>query len=210
MSIKDDYYIRPLDYQSIKYYIENYHYLERMGSCSYGYGVYEIEDRKLGELIGVISYGIPASRTLCKGVCGEDERDEVLELTRLWTIDDSPRNLESWFIANTIKDIDYDIIVSYADSNENHIGYVYQATNWLYTGMTSASSYHTVDGQHSRTIGNNYTLKELKEKFGDKVKKLKRSKKHRYVYFNCNKRRKRELMEKLNYPIKEYPKLEKE
>lgn len=30
--------------------------------------------------------------------------------------------------------------------------------------------------------------------------------KHRYVYFNCNKKRKKELLKKLKYPILPYPK----
>ena len=50
------------------------------------------------------------------------------------------------------------------------------------------------------------SLQELKEKFGDKFKLIDRPRKHRYIYFNCNKWRKKELLNKLKYEIKPYPK----
>ena len=33
-----------------------------------------------------------------------------------------------------------------------------------------------------------------------------RPQKHRYIFFNCNKRRKKELLNKLKYKILKYPK----
>ncbi len=32
------------------------------------------------------------------------------------------------------------IIVSYADTSQNHHGYIYQATNWIYTGLTKKNT----------------------------------------------------------------------
>ena len=41
---------------------------------------------------------------------------------------------------------------------------------------------------------------------GDKVKFVERPRKHRYIFFNADRRRKRELLKKLRYPILPYPK----
>lgn len=210
MSIKDDYYIRPISYADAKYYVENYHYLERASQMSYSFGVYEIDDGRLGDLVGVITYGKPASPSLCNSICGEEESGQVMELTRLWTKDSTPRNLESWFIANTIKRVQEDIIVSYADHSQGHAGYVYQATNWIYTGMGAGGTTWVIEGvnKHSRHLLDEYeSIEEAKKDLGDRLKKEKVSKKHRYVFLNCNRRRKKYLKKELNYPVKEYPKL---
>ena len=41
----------------------------------------------------------------------------------------------------------------------------------------------------------------------DFVEEYYSSLKHRYIYFNCNQKRKKELLKKLKYKIQPYPKL---
>ena len=50
----------------------------------------------------------------------------------------------------------YDLIlVSYADTQMNHNGYIYQATNWIYIGMTKSRTDKYVEGnRHSRHYDN--------------------------------------------------------
>ena len=45
------------------------------------------------------------------------------------------------------------LIVSYADTQQKHLGIIYQATNWIYTGVSIAESF-VIDGKktHSRSI----------------------------------------------------------
>lgn len=45
-------------------------------------------------------------------------------------------------------------IVSYADPEQGHVGTIYQAMNWFYTGKTSRSRQYLVDGvwRHNREI----------------------------------------------------------
>jgi hypothetical protein len=50
------------------------------------------------------------------------------------------------------------------------------------------------------------SIQEIKDKWGDKVKFVERPRKHRYIFFNATKRRKKELLAKLQYPILPYPK----
>jgi hypothetical protein len=50
------------------------------------------------------------------------------------------------------------------------------------------------------------TNEQIRAKWGDKVKWVERPRKYRYVYFNANKRRKKQLLSELRYPILPYPK----
>jgi len=208
MGIKDIYEIRKISYKEAMDFVVKNHYLHRKAPCSYAFGLFEKINPD--NLIGVITYGTPSSAPLRKGVCGESEILNVIELTRLWIKDGTPRNTESYFIGNTIPLVNKEIIVSYAEIEQGHIGYVYQATNWIYTGLSAKRTNWTVEGidKHCQTIADKYTSKQLKELYGDKFTLVDRPRKHRYVYFNCNRRRKKELLKKLKYEIKPYPKIQ--
>ena len=175
-------------------FILNKHYAQRKPSISYAYGLY-----KDNELIGILTIGKPASNSLCEGVCGPQYKSNVYELNRLCVNDNLPKNTLSWFVSRVLKSLKNEdlIIISYADTGINHTGYIYQATNFIYTGATrERTDKYTPNGKHSR----HYT---------DEFKHLRkfRSSKHRYIYFT-SKKIKKECLPKLNYPIQEYPKTE--
>lgn len=111
-------------------------------------------------------------------------------------------------IGNTIPLVGKEIIVSYAEIQQGHLGVVYQATNWIYTGLSSKRTNWTIEGndKHCQTIADKYTAKEIREKYGDKFSLVDRPRKHRYVYFNCSKTRKKQLLKKLKYKIEAIPK----
>lgn len=164
------------------------HYAKRIPSVSYCFGLFQNI-----ELIGVCSIGKPASPSLCIGVCGETESQFVYELNRLIIKDGLPKNTLSWFVAQCLKKLPQMILVSYADSQQGHHGYIYQATNFLYTGATKErTDIGAEDGSHSR----HYKTGETQRKF--------RSSKHRYIYFIGNMKKK--WLKKLRYPIQSYPK----
>ena len=154
-------------------------------------------------------YGTPSSAPLRRGICGDDEKNNVIELTRLWIDDKIGKNAESYLIGNTIKKIDKEIVVSYSEIEQGHRGVVYQATSFFYTGLSAKRTNWTVEGidKHCQTIADKYTSKELKEKYGDKFKLVPRPRKHRYVFINAKKKRRKTLINKLKYPILPYPKL---
>lgn len=208
MSIKDDYYIKQIDYQAAMKLIIKNHYLHRTCPCSYAFSLFNLKD----EIVGVVIYGVSCSSTLLKGICGEVEKHNVYELTRLWLSDDLPKNCESYLISNTIKLLDKEIIVSFADSSQNHIGYVYQATNFIYTGLSAKFRDPKVKGlehQHHATYAHGMSMAQVREKYGEEnVYYVDRPRKYRYIFFNANKKRKKELMKELKYPILPYPKLE--
>lgn len=205
MGLKEIFQIEPIDYKQAMEIVIEKHYLHRKAPCSKAFGLF-----RDGECFGVVTYGISPSSTLLKGVCGEDEAKNIYELTRLWIDDSVPKNGESYLIANSLKNLEKEIIISFADTSQNHIGYVYQATNFFYTGLSAKFRDPKVKGlehQHHATYANGLTNKQVIEKFGaENVYFVERPRKHRYVYFNANGKRRKELLRKLNYPILPYPK----
>ena len=176
----------------------NKHYAKRIPSISYAFGLY-INN----VLEGVCTFGKPPSPTLCVGVCGEHNSKYVYELNRLITNDDLPKNSLSFFVSKCLKMLPPLIIVSYADSSQNHNGYIYQATNWLYTGL-SAKTTERYDiknpNKHSKSLTENKNLnyKDLAVR--------ERPQKHRYIYFAGSKKQNKKWLKQLNYKIHKYPK----
>ena len=187
--IKDLYEVKKISYQDTKPFILDIHYAKRMPSISYAYGLF-----LNNELVGIISYGSPASPSLCKGIAGEKNKKLVIELNRL-VLKNNKKNEASMLIGASFKLLPKPkIIVSYADTAQDHLGVVYQATNFLFTGTSKPrTDMAGKDGKHSR------------HHLGDRTKRVYRSAKHRYVYLLGNKRQKRQLKEELKYGIMDYP-----
>lgn len=106
------------------------HYLHRRPPISHAFGIYVRR-----ELLGVVTYGTPASRHLQMSACPTDP-GLVLELNRLWLDDCLGPNSESWFVSRTLKMLPPRIVVSYADPLWGHYGYIYRALNFHYAGWT--------------------------------------------------------------------------
>ena len=179
-------------YEDTKDFILNKHYAQRMPSISYAFGLF-IDDT----LRGVCTFGKPASPSLCKGICGEEYKAHVYELNRLVVDDGLPKNTLSRFVSRCLRQLKPEdlIVVSFADEGKGHHGYIYQATNWLYTGKTKQrTDKYSGPNKHSRH-------------YDDSMNHLRkvRTSKHRYVYFTGES--KKSFLSALNYPIHDtYPK----
>ena len=178
--------------------MRNYHYLGRPpGTTAKCYGLY-----RGGEVMGAIIYGNIFRKNAAR-ICGVKWADSVLELSRLWVTDELPRNTESWFIARSLRLLradrpDIAILLSYADSNVGHVGTIYQATNWLYTGAST-------EGQTVDSDGNPISRRKLK-RGATGYTRAHRCPKHRYVMFLGARHTRRELRHSLRWPVLPYPK----
>ena len=184
-------FVREVSYDEIKPFILKIHYARRMPCVTHSFGLF-----KDNELIGVVTYGIPASNSLCRGIAGDKNRYNVYELNRLVILPKyNGSNYASILVGRSLRMMPRrSFIVSYADTGWGHVGYVYQATNWLYTGKTAERTDIYSDG-HSRHY-------EKQEK-----RRITRTGKHRYVYLVGNKKERKEMMRELRYEVfKEYPK----
>ena len=190
-------YVRRIPYSEAKPFIESIHYSRKMPNVTDAFGLFVG-----GEMVGVVTYGIPASHPLCIGLAGEKNVNMVKELNRLAIL---PKytgggyNYASYLVSHSLKELPKGtFVVSYADTAWTHVGYVYQACNFLYTG-TSAKRLDTYQpgGLHPRAYN----------KDDHSALYQTRSTKHRYVYLVGSKSDKRRMMKELKYPvIKEYPK----
>jgi hypothetical protein len=191
MSVTKKYSVKPIDSDQTYEWLLYKHYAKRIPSISYAFGLFEAE-----VLMGVLTIGKPASPSLYDGICGKEFSKYVYELNRLCIEENLEKNVLSFFVSNSLKIIKDDLIlVSYADSLWNHSGYIYQATNWIYTGATKErTDIGHEDGTHSRHYDKNidYSIRKF------------RSSKHRYVYFLG--RSKKNFRLNLKYKIEPYPK----
>lgn len=204
MSLKE-YDIKKIDYKTAMGIIVEHHYLHRKAPCSIAFGLF-----KDSLIKGVVCYGTPSSSSLRRGIAGDENTNNVVELTRLWVDDSVPKNGESYLIGNTIKHSGKEIVVSYADTSVGHLGVVYQATNFLYSGLSAKRTNWTISGvdKHCQTLADKYTSTEIRELYGDRFSLQPRPRKHRYIYINAKPKRRKELISQLKYPIKPYPKKE--
>ena len=184
--------------------LKKVHYAKRIPSISYAFGLY-----KGSHLVGVVTYGSPPSPPLAMGICGKQYKNNVIELNRLCLIENNKNNA-SFLVGNSLKLLpNPKIVVSYADTSMNHTGYIYQATNFIYTGLSDKRTEWRIknSNMHSKTICEQYSLEERKNNT-EKFEVVDRPRKHRYIYFVGNKKQKKELLKNLKYSIKPYPKTE--
>ena len=202
MSIKDLYCVKKISKDFIKEWIMNTHYAKRRCSVSYGYGLI-----KNNKVMGICTFGSPASRPLCVGLCGKEYASNVLELNRLVKFDCLEKNVTSYFVSQCLNLLPRPkIVVSYADTSQNHNGYIYQACNFLYTGLSAKRTEWRMKNSnlHSKSICDRFTLEERKNNSNFYI--AKRPQKHRYVIFIGNKTDKKKFKSLLKYKIQDYPK----
>ena len=170
------------------------HYAKRLPIITDAFGLFCNK-----ELRGVVTYGHPPTPHLCRGICGEDYAPFVRELNRL-CLQSNDKNEASILIGRSLKLLEKPrIVVSYADAGFGHVGYIYQATNFIYTGLSAKRKdpleFDTTGGKHAR---------HSRGKWGKDLKD--RPRKHRYVFFVGDKRQKKKMRESLNYKVFPYPK----
>lgn len=201
----EGYAVQPVLSKDTYEYLRDIHYAHRIPSISHAFGLF-----RNGDMVGAITYGTPASSTLCRGVCGDDWQPFVLELNRLVLRDNQP-NEASRLVAGSLRLLPAPrIIVSFADTAQDHHGIVYQATNFLYTGLSARFRDPRVRGlehQHHATYAHGLTNRQVIEKYGaENVYFVERSRKHRYVTFVGDRRQRKQMRAALRYDVLPYPK----
>jgi hypothetical protein len=181
------------------------HYLHSKPPISSAFGIIRND-----EIVGVCTFGKPMP-SVQVGVTGgkmvdiekkgKGRHKNVFELNRLWIADDvTDHCIESKFVAWCLRQLKKEnpnqILVSYADGSitnsvtgKNHVGVVYQAVGFLYTGLSVEFTDITLQG-----YGDHRSVpKEMQgEKVGNRrtwadnpnVLREERSRKHRYVWFS--------------------------
>lgn len=204
MSIKEKYTVRTIDLFQCKEWIMKKHYAKRMPTVEYSFGLY---DKNI--LIGVCTFGCPP-RVMNDGESVfKTYRVKTLELNRLVVNDGLEKNSLSFFVATVLKLLPKPLcIVSYADFTFGHNGYIYQATNWIYTGLNQIHEREWfLNGKeiHQRSLsGKGLTSAKSKTEMGLVAGEY--TKKHRYFHFLGNKQEVNKMKSDLVYDMLPYPK----
>lgn len=117
--------------KAIRYACLNFHYAKAIPVNTIGYNVYNDS----GEWCGVILYGTGATPNI--GRPYNLPIGGVLELVRVAL--NGKQEKTSQAVALSLKQLKADVphcrlVVSFADCDQKHLGTIYQATNWIYTG----------------------------------------------------------------------------
>jgi hypothetical protein len=200
--------IRPISRKECEPFILGIHYAKRFPSITYAFGMFQNN-----ELIGIVTYGTPPSSTLRRGVAGDDYIDKILELNRL-VLKYNRKNEASRLISKSLKMLPESVVVSFADTEQGHVGYVYQACNFMYTGLSAKRTDWKIKGKehlHGQTIADEFRgienrAEAIRQKYGDDFYLKERSRKHRYVYIVGSKTFKKKALQSLKYDIMNYPK----
>lgn len=208
MSIKFKYSVKSIDSFQCKEWCLKKHYAKRLPPIQHAFGLFDAENT----LQGIVTYGTPVSSTL-RDLW--NNKYKLMELNRLVINEGLDKNVLSYFVSQSLINMPKPlVIVSYADTSKNHHGYIYQATNWLYTGLSIPFKDVAVKGlenQHHSTIedlvrGKENRIEALREMFGDRLYYVDRPQKHRYFYFIGKKSETKDMLKMLPYEIKPYPK----
>lgn len=193
--LEEDKWVRRITYEETKPFLLGIHYARRMPCVTDAFGLF-IQG---GKCIGCVTYGVPASYHLCVGIAGKKNKDDVLELNRLVILPEyNGKNYASFLVGRSLKMLpNHTFVVSYADTGWSHVGYIYQATNFLYTGMSAKrTDTYQPSGLHPRAYDKN-NHSEYRQT---------RNPKHRYIYLVGDKRTKKQMRKELIYEVKPYPK----
>ena len=193
-------------HQAAKHAVHRWHYSRQMPAAKLvRIGVWED-----GRFVGVILYGSGANRHLARpfGL----KPTEACELVRV-ALAPGREHPTSRCLGYSLKMLrkqspGLQLVVSYADTKEGHLGIIYQATNWLFIGGSS-QPYLKVRGkiEHPRSLYDRYgpggqRISWLREHVDPNARRIEMPAKLKYVYpFTKGLRRELEPL------VQSYPKL---
>jgi hypothetical protein len=186
-------------------FCRRYHYTATGGNMMWRWGLWHGMT-----LLGVVSYNLPTRET-CESVFGPEHFDKIWHMGRLAMAESAPPNSESRLIGGSLRAIRQEHpetwgILTYAATDAGHIGYVYQATNAIYTGTGGDSFYYTdpAGKRRSTFLDGRAVPKKWAADLGWIASPS--SPKHRYLYVLGNKTERRQRMKLLRLPALPYPK----
>ena len=205
MSLKNKYEVKSIDKSQTYEWLKYKHYSHRIPPIMKSFGLF-----KNGLLCGVCTF-YNGMINIQDTIITNGSNYSHFELNRLCVNDNLDKNVTSYFVGNVLKLMPKPcVLISYADSSQNHHDYIYQATNWIYTGIGSGSTsfkdINTSEIFHEYTIRKVYGTRKTSELPTHIQKEKKGGDKYRYVYFNGSKTFKKKSIKDLKYNILPYPK----
>lgn len=191
------------DYNAVKYACTHWHYSKSV-PCGklIKFGVWENNEFK-----GVVLFSRGAIYNI--GRPYNLKQYQICELTRV-ALRNHEHNVTE-IVSKCLKLLHktnpkIELVVSYADPEQDHLGIIYQGGNWIYEGKGNTETYLSVHNKrvHRRTIGSKYgtsSLEYIKQNVDPNAKIIKTKPKFKYLYPLTKKARRK--YEHLHQP---YPK----
>jgi hypothetical protein len=160
------------------------------------------------KITGVCVFGQPSPPI--QKYAFKDRAFRLFELSRL-VVQSKTKNASSFLVSNALNQLPKPCaVVSFADSEQRHCGYIYQATNWIYTGATISHDHlYLIDGKriHPMTLRDRGITNPKEWAENNNIQTVKPFPKHRYFYIVGSSRQKKAIVKLLTYPIiNKYPK----
>lgn len=217
MGILNKYNVTEIATKKTEEWLLNKHYAKRKCNVMKSFALVENEI-----IVGVATFGMPPTPFFSKLF----DKGTYIELNRLITNDGLDKNALSFFVSRCLKMLGNMVVVSYSDANQKHNGYIYQATNWIYTGVGRVNQkdkrgvnkfFYNEKEYHERHIPK--TMTALKFQIDSKLTKnenwvanggliVKQERKHRYFFVVGDKKFKKKNTDiiKNHFIIYPYPK----
>lgn len=210
--------VKPVERALAKRIIEEYEWLGCLPAVNkFYFGIF------FGDVCGgVVVFGNEYSENL--GVWDKyGYTGKMLLLSRGVCLHWTPKNTGSKMIMSAIKMLpeQYEIITCTTDHLAGEVGTIYQACNFHYVGAMRENNPNVKSKNRDRIgviIGDKlYGSRSMRSKFGTQKKEvilekhpdavfIKQKSKHRYFYFNCDKRKSKTHKKAIGHLIKPYPK----
>jgi hypothetical protein len=200
--------IAKASFEAAEYACLYFHYAKAVPVCQVAYSVFNDDD----EWCGVIIYGSGATPHIASPY--DKLPGQVVELERVALNGKQGHGTTSKAVSMTLKALQkeapwIDLVVSYADLDQGHAGTLYQATNWIYQGLTNANQRGAfiINGKkyHPKSVhskGWKQSLLWLRENIDPGAQEFITKGKHKYLYPMTKQMRKRVEVLSVPYPKK--------
>lgn len=203
--MQDDLIIDYCSYEASKYACEHFHYSHKIPSGKLvKHGVWEN-----GKFIGCVLYGDSANANMHTPY--NLKYENVCELRRVAL--KQHKHPVTEIVAKSLKFLHrtnpgLEIVISYADKNQGHLGIIYQAGNWFFENETkNVASEIVINGNkfHPRTVYDMYgtsSMKWIKDNVDPDAYRLMTKGKFKYIYPLTKRARRRFEHLQHSYPKK--------
>ncbi len=200
--------IKEIDKEEALQMIRQYHYSNTLPKLNKYFLGFFLRD----ELVGVVTlgWGTRPRHTIQRMFPSLDTKD-YLEIGRMCMKDEMPRNSESQMLSQLVKWMkinlpEIKVLFTWADGMVGKVGYVYQASNFIYAGYSGGEMYMK-DGVklHVRQMksflvqsgvkDDRITVRPTLEQMRKYNIQHFKGKQYRYLLFLCDKKEKKRLLE---------------
>lgn len=208
--MKYNFRVEPISKLQAIQMVQKYHYSNTLPKINKVFLGFYLDEELKGVM--TLGYGVRPMHTIKKLFPSLDTKD-YLEIGRMCMTEDMPRNSESQMISACCKWLEHNlkdvkVLFTWADGMLGKVGYVYQASSFIYMGYSMTDIY-LKDGMkiHPRQTNHLYGGRPTEEQLKAEHIEHYKGKQFKYVKFLCGNKEKKALLRECLVPTDmPYPK----